>query len=85
MLDPPHALPRVPRARLLTLETNVTTCVPTRFLLAAMYSPVYRVRDFMALLKQLALLPTPTLAMQAAAALTFNYLTMNTYEFEEQR
>mmetsp|Transcript_1547 Transcript_1547/g.3780 ORF Transcript_1547/g.3780 Transcript_1547/m.3780 type:complete len:812 (+) Transcript_1547:196-2631(+) len=47
------------------------------------YGPVYRVRDFMALLQNLSLLPTPQLAMQAAAALTSNYLTMNTYEFEE--
>ncbi|KAF5840859.1 hypothetical protein DUNSADRAFT_15226 [Dunaliella salina] len=47
------------------------------------YGPVYRVRDFMALLQNLSLLPTPQLAMQAAAALTSNYLTMNTYELEE--
>jgi len=60
-------------------------CCPCPLLPTAIYGPVYRVRDFMALLQQLSLLPTPQLAMQAAAALTSNYLTMNTYEFEETR
>jgi len=52
---------------------------------AGIYSPVFRMRDLMALLQRLCLLPTPAMAMQAAAALTYNYLTMNTYDMEEQR
>jgi hypothetical protein len=43
------------------------------------------VRSALRLLKELGLLPGTAEATQAAAAMTFNYLTINTYGYELQR